>query len=153
MLSSLSTCSLVVAINSIAMGASFCIKLAFVNLEPEIWFRVAREPEMQEWVTHRSKKEKMSFRLKQEMLDAIDRFYFNHYCEAFRSGAFARANSSMYVCLDLCLGDLIVRTICKPYVEHARSVNAQIYPMLRDNFHSYLDDHGSLKNVYEVSTC
>jgi hypothetical protein len=28
---------------------------------------------------------------------AIDRFYFNHYCKHFRSGAFARANCSMSV--------------------------------------------------------
>ena len=55
---------------------------------------------MQEWVGHKNQKEKMSYRLSQEMLDAIDRFYFNHYCRSFRSGAFARANSSMYVLPD-----------------------------------------------------
>ncbi|KAI0274399.1 hypothetical protein BGY98DRAFT_993836 [Russula aff. rugulosa BPL654] len=32
-----------------------------------------------------------------EVMSAIDTFYFNHYCQVFRSGAFARANSSMYV--------------------------------------------------------
>jgi hypothetical protein len=79
---------------------------------------------MQEWVKHPSKKEKMTYRLNQEMLDAIDRFYFNHYCQSFRSGAFARANSSMYVYLVLYLADLIIKIICKPYAEYARSVNA-----------------------------
>ena len=94
----------------------FC-KLKFGNC-----FRVAREPELQGWVKHQSKKEKMKYRLKQDMLDAIDRFYFNHYCQCFRSGAFARANSSMYVRLDLYLADseLIMRVVFKPYVEHAR---------------------------------
>lgn len=68
---------------------------------------------MQEWVGHKKRKEKMSFRLNQEMLDAIDRFYFNHYCRSFRSGAFARANSSMYVPLDLYPVDPILRVILK----------------------------------------
>lgn len=68
---------------------------------------------MQEWVGHKKRKEKMSFRLNQEMLDAIDRFYFNHYCRSFRSGAFARANSSMYVLLDLYLADPMLRVISK----------------------------------------
>ena len=78
---------------------------------------------MQEWVSHKKPKEKMSYRLNQDMLDAIDRFYFNHYCRSFRSGAFARANSSMYVLLDLYLVDLILRVIFKPHVEHAWSVD------------------------------
>jgi hypothetical protein len=55
---------------------------------------------MQEWVSHKNQKAKMSHALNQEMLDAIDRFYFNNYCKSFRSGAFARANSSMYVLPD-----------------------------------------------------
>ena len=79
---------------------------------------------MQEWITHKSKKEKMKYHPKQEMLDAIDRFYFNHYCQSFRSGAFARANSSMYVCLVMHLADLVVRTTSKPHVEHVRSVDS-----------------------------
>ncbi|KAJ7109226.1 hypothetical protein C8R44DRAFT_280276 [Mycena epipterygia] len=33
--------------------------------------------------------------LTQEISSAIDRFYFNHYCSQWRSGAFARANSSI----------------------------------------------------------
>ncbi|KAI0290515.1 hypothetical protein BC826DRAFT_1092547 [Russula brevipes] len=45
---------------------------------------IVREPELQEW-----------YPLTPEMLSAIDRFYFNHYCQIFRSGAFARANSSI----------------------------------------------------------
>jgi hypothetical protein len=128
MLRNLSTCSLAVAINFIAMGARMRISFSSASVslmsDIRICFSVAREPEMQEWITHRSKKEKMSYRLKQEMLDAIDRFYFNHYCESFRNGAFARANCSMYVSLVLHLADSIVRTPCKPYVEHARLVRA-----------------------------
>lgn len=52
---------------------------------------------MQDWVTQSKAEDKMKYRLTEEMVLAIDRFYFNHYCQAFRSGAFARANSSMYV--------------------------------------------------------
>jgi hypothetical protein len=43
----------------------------------------------------------MHYPLTQEMLGAIDRFYFNHYCQSFRNGAFARANSSMYVSVSI----------------------------------------------------
>ena len=58
---------------------------------------VIREPEMQEWVTTQKPEKRMAFQMTQEMLFAIDRFFFNHYCQVFRSGAFARANSSMWV--------------------------------------------------------
>ena len=58
-------------------------------------FSVTREPELQEWLNHPKPEEKKQFRLTQDILYAMDRFYFNHYCEVFRSGAFARANSSM----------------------------------------------------------
>jgi len=56
---------------------------------------IVREPEMQEWVTCRKPDQKKAFPLTEEMRFAIDRFYFNHYCQVFRSGAFARANSSI----------------------------------------------------------
>jgi hypothetical protein len=62
---------------------------------------VVREPELQEWLHHPNPWEKLHYPVTQEVLSAIDRFYFNHYCESFRSGAFARANSSMYVWLSL----------------------------------------------------
>ncbi|KAH9977284.1 hypothetical protein BGW80DRAFT_1435953 [Lactifluus volemus] len=58
---------------------------------------VAREPELQEWIDNPKPEQKKQEPLTQEILSAIDRFYFNHYCESFRSGAFARANSSMYI--------------------------------------------------------
>ena len=79
---------------------------------------------MQEWVNHRSQKEKMHLPLKGEMLDAIDRFLFNHYCKSFRSGAFARANCSMYVCLSRFVSRRFHNRLPfpKPDVEHARSV-------------------------------
>ena len=88
----------------------------------------------------------------QEMLDAIDRFYFNHYCKSFRSGAFARAISSMYVDLDLDL-DLILKASSKPYGKHARYVDA-LHPSCAIWWLSLptLDDHGSLKTVHELST-
>ena len=52
---------------------------------------------MQEWVHMMKPQQKRVQELTKEMAFAIDRFFFNHYCASFRSGAFARANSSMYV--------------------------------------------------------
>lgn len=52
---------------------------------------------MQEWVSISKPEEKKTFPLSVNMELAIDRFFFNHYCQAFRTGAFARANSSMLV--------------------------------------------------------
>ena len=52
---------------------------------------------MQGWLKQQKVEEKLCYPLSDEILSAIDRFYFNHYCQSFRSGAFARANSSMYV--------------------------------------------------------
>jgi hypothetical protein len=92
------------------MGSKFC-------------FRVAHEPELQEWINHPNRREKMQYPVTQEMLDAIDRFYFNHYCKSFRSGAFARASSSMYVFFDQYLVDTLLRFISKPDGEYARSVD------------------------------
>ncbi|KAI0948563.1 hypothetical protein AcV7_009271 [Taiwanofungus camphoratus] len=56
---------------------------------------IVREPEMQEWVTQLKPEKKKVFQMTDEMRIAIDRFFFNHYCHHFRSGAFARANSSI----------------------------------------------------------
>ncbi|KZV71815.1 hypothetical protein PENSPDRAFT_650377 [Peniophora sp. CONT] len=56
---------------------------------------LTREPEMQDWVTHPDVEEKKRMQLTDDMRVAIDRFYFNHYCNVFRSGAFARANCSI----------------------------------------------------------
>jgi hypothetical protein len=64
---------------------------------PELFSRIVREPELQGWLHHPTLEEKTRYPVTQEILSAIDHFYFNHYCESFRSGAFARANSSMYV--------------------------------------------------------
>ena len=52
---------------------------------------------MQDWLKQQKSEERRRYPLSDEMLSAIDRFYFNHYCQTFRSGAFARANSSMCV--------------------------------------------------------
>ncbi|KAI0781344.1 hypothetical protein BD413DRAFT_27799 [Trametes elegans] len=56
---------------------------------------IIREPELQDWVTQTKPEAKKNYRLTEEMALAIDRFYFNHYCQSFRSGAFARANSTI----------------------------------------------------------
>ncbi|KAF5391297.1 hypothetical protein D9757_001947 [Collybiopsis confluens] len=56
---------------------------------------LTREPELQEWVAKLKPGEKQSYPMTIEIAEAIDRFYFNHYCQVFRTGAFARANSSI----------------------------------------------------------
>ncbi|KAF8911126.1 hypothetical protein CPB84DRAFT_1672473 [Gymnopilus junonius] len=56
---------------------------------------IMREPELQEWVSLSKPEEKKTFSLTPEIELAIDRFFFNHYCHMFRSGAFARANCSI----------------------------------------------------------
>ncbi|KAF8968403.1 hypothetical protein BDZ97DRAFT_1655223 [Flammula alnicola] len=60
-----------------------------------------REPEMQEWVSKTKPEEKKSYPLSREMELAIDRFFFSHYCQSFRRGAFARANCSIPM-LNMC---------------------------------------------------
>jgi hypothetical protein len=69
-------------------------KLAGINVS-HLHVRLTREPELQEWVTKMKPEDKKSYPLKPEIAEAIDRFFFNHYCKSFRSGAFARANSTM----------------------------------------------------------
>jgi len=56
---------------------------------------VIREPELQDWVHTVKQSRKKNYQLTDEILFAIDRFYFNHYCDVFRSGVFAKANCRM----------------------------------------------------------
>ncbi|KAI0317869.1 hypothetical protein OF83DRAFT_1083328 [Amylostereum chailletii] len=56
---------------------------------------LTREPELQDWVAHPDPEAKKGMPATPEIMFCIDRFYFNHYCQSFRSGAFARANSSI----------------------------------------------------------
>ncbi|WWC65575.1 uncharacterized protein I303_108193 [Kwoniella dejecticola CBS 10117] len=56
---------------------------------------LTREPEMQPWITAPDRHSKLTCPLTEEIREAVDRFYFNHYCKIFRSNAFGRANSSI----------------------------------------------------------
>lgn len=58
---------------------------------------VIREPELQDWLHTTNQDTKMNYRLTEEIQAAIDRFYFNHYCNVFRSGVFSKANCRMWV--------------------------------------------------------
>ncbi|KAF8631431.1 hypothetical protein AX17_005108 [Amanita inopinata Kibby_2008] len=62
--------------------------------------RLMHEPEMQCWVNMKPEEKKI-FPLTESMSEAIDRFFFHHYCQHFRSGAFARANCSIPM-LNMC---------------------------------------------------
>ncbi|KAJ7632470.1 hypothetical protein FB45DRAFT_978232 [Roridomyces roridus] len=53
---------------------------------------ITREPELQHWIASKPH-ERKQYQLTNEISTAIDRFYFNHYCSHWRSGAFARANN------------------------------------------------------------
>ncbi|KAJ7738523.1 hypothetical protein DFH07DRAFT_84470 [Mycena maculata] len=55
---------------------------------------LTREPELQDWI-HSKPHERKEYQLTEEITSALDRFYFNHYCSQWRTGAFARANSSI----------------------------------------------------------
>ncbi|KAJ7285690.1 hypothetical protein C8J57DRAFT_1285547 [Mycena rebaudengoi] len=55
---------------------------------------LTREPELQDWMKTKPS-ERITYAVTDEISSAIDRFYFNHYCSQWRSGAFARANSSI----------------------------------------------------------
>ncbi|KAJ7685037.1 hypothetical protein DFH06DRAFT_969067 [Mycena polygramma] len=67
---------------------------------------LTREPELQEWINSKPHDRKQC-QLTDEISSAIDRFYFNHYCSQWRSGAFARANSTMLQNLVLNPGSLV----------------------------------------------
>jgi hypothetical protein len=54
-----------------------------------------QEPELQHWANTKGVHARIGYKLTGEDEEAIDRFLFNHYCNSFRRGAFARANSSM----------------------------------------------------------
>jgi hypothetical protein len=71
------------------------------------------EPELREFINLKTGKEKVTYELSDSIRVAVDRFipftnhewllsigrrfYFSHYCLAFRNGKFAQANSTMYV--------------------------------------------------------
>ncbi|KAL8286205.1 hypothetical protein RQP46_004693 [Phenoliferia psychrophenolica] len=52
---------------------------------------LTREPEMQSWITAESEEAKIAHPMRDDMWAALDRFFFNHYCMWFRSGAFGQA--------------------------------------------------------------
>lgn len=76
-----------------AMGQKIIMWLC--SLLTLLYRSLTREPEMQEWLRLAKPELKLSHKLSVEMATAIDRFYFNHYCRIFQSGAFARATASM----------------------------------------------------------
>lgn len=71
----------------------------YLHISLTTFSRITREPELQEWVTSIDPEVKAKMPVTHAIALAIDRFYFNHYCKHFRSGAFARANCSMSVLL------------------------------------------------------
>ena len=73
----------------------YALAVQCVSNELRFISSLMREPEMQEWVSMSKPEDKKSFMISPEMELGIDRFFFNHYCQAFRRGAFARANCSM----------------------------------------------------------
>ncbi|KAN0064036.1 hypothetical protein ACQY0O_003642 [Thecaphora frezii] len=53
--------------------------------------KLVREPEIEPWSKEKDAKKRMATPLTDEIRTAIDRYMFNHYCDWFGSGAFARA--------------------------------------------------------------
>ncbi|KAH8928879.1 hypothetical protein BT69DRAFT_1256947 [Atractiella rhizophila] len=56
---------------------------------------VMREPELTGWLNEKDLAVKLKMIAGEEMAFAIDRYYFNHYCEWFRKGAFGKAISGI----------------------------------------------------------
>ncbi|GAC98403.1 plasma membrane protein [Pseudozyma hubeiensis SY62] len=52
---------------------------------------LVREPEMQEWNNQSDPKKRMKMPLTDEIRTCIDRYMFNHYCEWFGGGSFAKS--------------------------------------------------------------
>ena len=84
---------------------------------------IVREPEMQDWVNQTKAENKKNYRLTDEMAIAIDRFFFNHYCQSFRSGAFARANSTM--CVSPCHAAYTMWEASEPVLTRPLQTDAQ----------------------------
>ena len=78
---------------------------------------IVREPELRAWVTTKGPNKRKNYELTPEMRFAIDRYYFTHYCKQFRSGAFARANSSMSVMLSTLFSGCVLSE-AQTYGEH-----------------------------------
>uniref|UniRef100_A0A0W0F8X0 PhoD-like phosphatase domain-containing protein n=1 Tax=Moniliophthora roreri TaxID=221103 RepID=A0A0W0F8X0_MONRR len=92
---------------------------------------LTREPELQGWVAKMKPEERKSYPLTPEIAEAIDRFYFSHYCKTFRSGAFARANSSipmMNMCDDHDM--VILLSIIEFYVDPEDMQTAPVFKMI-----------------------
>lgn len=54
---------------------------------------IAKEPELSSWLTEKDQEIKKRAELTDPMRIALDRFFFSHYCNWFRSGAFGKAIS------------------------------------------------------------
>ena len=70
-------------------------QISFLLGLSDLYFSLMREGEIRQWNSLDPKK-KLDFLISPEMELCIDRFFFNNYCQAFRRGAFARANCSMW---------------------------------------------------------
>ncbi|KAH9819014.1 hypothetical protein DFH28DRAFT_957331 [Melampsora americana] len=54
---------------------------------------IAKEPELADWLTEKDQQKKVQALMTPSMSLALDRFFFSHYCNWFRSGAFGKAIS------------------------------------------------------------
>lgn len=52
---------------------------------------LTREPELEPWMNCKTEEAKIAFTMTDSMWAAMDRFFFNHYTNWFRSGAFGQA--------------------------------------------------------------
>lgn len=91
------TSSLVVVIKYTVTGTSILSLVYHRTLTAEFHCpsRLIREPELQDWLNLPKPEQRIKQPITPEMEAAIDRFYFNHYCRMFQTGAFARATASM----------------------------------------------------------
>lgn len=71
-------------------------------LPPQIYCDpLTKEPEFVEWINEQDEQKKIAAAITPDMLLALDRFFFNHYCNWFRSGAFGESISKIPM-LNIC---------------------------------------------------
>lgn len=107
-----------------------------------------REAEMQDWSSKMKPEDRKKYTLTDEIEMTIDRFFFNHYCQAFRSGAFARANCSM--CVNIPFHTTVFFRLALRLFRELVNTNL-IYSALTRPMANMCDDHGERYFKFRVS--
>jgi hypothetical protein len=97
-----------------------------------------RETALQDWI-NKKPEDKNSYPVTESIAFAIDRFFFKHYCQSFRRGAFARANSSMWAILSP-VKSCLLNPLASPMINMCGMLQLPIFLPCVNGILS--DDHG-----------